>query len=370
MDGTLVIEGPVLRGGRITTGVVEIVGGRIAPPGAASRRRRMRLPEGWIVSPGFTDLQVNGLAGAEVGDDPDALAHIALHLPRHGVTAFCPTLVTRGMSGYRAAARAIGRAPWPAHGARSLGPHLEGPFLAPARAGAHRPALMRDPSPDAVRALAALLRPAIVTLAPELPGALDAVRHLAAAGVLVAVGHTDAPAACARAAIDAGARMLTHCLNAMPGMTAREPGPAGVFLAHPAAHVGVIADGVHLAPELLALVASAAGRRLVAVSDAVAPAGAAPGEYALGGRRVRSDGREVRDRAGRLAGSAATLATAPATLLEAGMPRSAAVGAAALAPRRALGLDDPFAAGAPADLVLLDRDLAVWRDPLAPDQLP
>lgn len=377
--GGLVIEGPVLRGGRITAGVVEVVDGLIAAPGAASRRGRVRLPGGWLLAPGFVDLQVNGLAGAEAGDDPGALARIAGELPRHGVTAFCPTLVTRGAARYRAAARALDRVTWPAHGARSLGVHLEGPFLAPARAGAHRARSMRIPEPRAVADLVRLLRPAVVTLAPELPGGLEAVAALRRAGILVSLGHTEAGAACARAAFAAGAAMLTHAFNAMPGVAGRDPGPVGAAVAA-GAFVGVIPDGIHLAPETLLLLARAARGRLVAVSDASAPAGAPPGAYRLGGRPVTSDGRTVRDRSGRLAGSAATLATGPSVLAAAGVPRAAAVAAAALAPRRALGLGDPLGPGAPADLVLLDEALlpratlvggaVVWRDPAAPPQLP
>lgn len=374
----LVIEGPVLRGGRITTGVVEIAGGRITPAGPPSRLRRLRLPDGWLLAPGFADLQVNGLDGHEVGDDPAALALIARALPRHGVTAFCPTLITRGERGYRAAARALDAAAWPADGARSLGVHLEGPFLAPTRAGAHRRAAMRAPAPDAVAALARMFRPAIVTLAPELAGGMEAVRALRGAGVLVSLGHTEGGADAAAAAFRAGAGMLTHALNAMPGVAAREAGPLGAAIAA-GAFVAVIPDGVHVAPEVLLLIARAAGRRLVAVSDAAAPAGAPPGRYTLGGRPVTSDGRTVRGRGGRLAGSAATLATAPSALLAAGVPRAAAVAAVTTAPRRALGFGDPLRAGALADLVVLDEALlpratllggrVAWRDPAAPDQL-
>ncbi|MCC6830075.1 MAG: amidohydrolase family protein [Thermoleophilia bacterium] len=375
----LVIEGPVLRGGRITTGVVEIRDGRIASPGPPARRGRVRLPPGWVLAPGFVDLQVNGLGGDEAGDDPHALARIAAALPRHGVTAFCPTLVTRGAARYRAAARALAAVEWPARGARSLGVHLEGPFLAPARAGAHRRGSMRPPTPEAVAALLRMLRPAVVTLAPELEGGLAAVARLRRAGVLVSLGHTDADARVAGAAFAAGARMLTHAFNAMSGITGRDPGPVGAALAA-GAFVGVIADGVHVAPQNLLLLARAAGGRLVAVSDAAAPAGAPPGAYRLGGRPVTCDGREVRDRAGRLAGSAATLATGPSVLVAAGAPRAAAVAAAAIAPRRALRLGDPLAAGTPADLVILDEALlpratlvgghVAWRDPSAPVQLP
>jgi N-acetylglucosamine-6-phosphate deacetylase len=375
VDGSLVIEGPVLRGGRITTGVVAVHDGRICAPGPVSRRHRIRLPEGWLVAPGLVDLQVNGLAGAEVGDDPAALAAIAQALPRHGVTAFCPTLITRDDREYELAARAFGRVSWPDGGARSLGVHLEGPFLAPGRPGAHRRSALRAPAADEVRRLAERFAPRIVTLAPELEGAADAVRMLRAMGVVVSIGHTDATAAQTTAAIEAGAGLLTHAFNAMPGIAGREPGPIGAVLAHPGVHVCVIADGVHVADENLLLLARSAGRRLVAVSDAVAAAGGPPGDSMLAGRPVRSDGVAVRDDDGRLAGSAATLAAAPAVLRGAGLSNAAAVAAAAVAPRRAVGLGARLRPGAWGDLVILDAELAprltviggriVWEEPSA-----
>jgi N-acetylglucosamine-6-phosphate deacetylase len=348
------LHGLVLRGRRLAPGEVAIGDGRLAPAGAAGDLRR--LPEGWVVAPGLVDLQVNGYAGAEVGDDPDEIAAVAAALPATGVTAFCPTLVSRSEAAYRRAAVAIGRVRWPAAGARALGVHLEGPFLAPSRAGAHPVDALREPSPEALARLLGDFAPAIVTLAPELPGGLEAIRRVTAAGAVAAVGHTEADSSQGRAAIAAGARLATHAMNAMRGIERRDPSALVAFLSDSRARVSLIGDGVHVAPEVAGVLARAAGGRLVLVSDAIAAAGMPPGRYPLGGRDVESDGlMAVRD--GRLAGAVAGLDRGPRTLVVAGIGRAAALAAATAAPRRLLGLAPGLAAGAPADLVVLDPDL-------------
>lgn len=320
-----------------------------------ARRRRLRLPEGWVVCAGFVDLQVNGLGGAQVGQDPAQNAHVAALLPRHGVTAFCPTLVTRPDDAFRAAAAGLAGAPWPPRGARSLGVHLEGPLLSPERPGVHPVDVIRASSATGVLRLVELLEPRVVTLAPERDGAREVIATAARGGALVSIGHTDADAEATRRAIDAGARMVTHTLNAMRPPTARDPGPFGVSLTDPRVRVGVIADGVHVAPELLRVISRATGARLLAVSDAVAATAAAPGDYDLGGIRVHTDGAHVVDDAGRLAGSATALDAAPRVLRGAGVSRAAALDAVSGAPRRALGLPPGLRDGAVADVVVVDE---------------
>ena len=349
----LSLAGRVLRGGRIVEGVVAIVEGRIGPGPEGEART---LPAGWLVCPGFVDLQVNGFGGAEVGDDPLALAAVAEALPSSGVTAFCPTLVSRAPDAYRRAATAMKRVGVPIHAARPLGVHLEGPFLAPTRPGAHDRGALRDPSPEAVDRLLDAFAPTIITLAPELPGGLEATRRIARSRCVVAVGHTEADAAVGRAAIAAGARLVTHALNAMRGIESREPSALVAFLADPRAHVSLIADGIHVDPAVAAVLARAAGRRLVLVSDAVAAAGAPAGRYPLGGRRVVSDGERVLWE-GRLAGSALGLDRGPATLVAAGLAPSAALYAATEAPRALLGLPRGLTRGEAADIVVLDPGL-------------
>lgn len=334
----------------------------------------MDLPGGWIVAPGFVDLQVNGYAGAEIGDDPDEIRAVATAITRTGVTAFCPTLVTRSGAGYRRTAAALAATRWPTRGARSLGVHLEGPFLAPTRMGAHPVHRRREPDPAAIDDLLALLRPRIVTLAPELPGGILAVRRIVASGAIVAVGHSEATADTARVAIRAGAQLLTHAFNAMPGIAHREPSALVGFARHPRAYASLIADGVHVDPEICALTARLFGSRLILVSDAVAASGAPPGPYRLGEREIDGDGVRV-SAVGRLAGSAVGIDEGVRVLVAAGVPRATALAAASAAPRRLLVLARGLDPGDPADLVILDPLLnprativagaVVWADPEA-----
>ena len=173
---------------------------------------------------------------------------------------------------------------------------------------------------------------------------------------MAAVGHTEADAETGRRAIAAGARLITHALNAMRGIESRAPSALTAFVLDPRVRVSLIADGVHVAPEVAAVLARAAGRRLVLVSDATAAAGAPPGRYRLGGREIVSDGATARI-GGRLAGSAAGLDAGPRTLAAAGIPRGVALAAAVDAPRRVLRLPPGLAPGGPADLVVLDEGL-------------
>jgi N-acetylglucosamine-6-phosphate deacetylase len=351
------LSGLVLRGGRLAAGRVWVRGGVIDADGQGASLRA--LPEGWSVLPGMVDIQVNGFAGAEVGDDPDQLAAVARALPAAGVTAFCPTLVSRSGAGYARVEAALRAVRWPAAGARPLGVHLEGPFLARARAGAHHEDRLRDPDPAAVDDLAARFRPRIVTLAPELPGALAAIRTLARRRAVVACGHTEAGLEVGRAAIGAGARLLTHALNAMRGIEHRAPSALVAFLGDRRAHLSLIGDGVHVAPAVAALVARLAGPRLLLVSDATAACGAPPGRYRLGERAVHWDGARALAGGGDgvLAGGATPVWQGVRTLVDAGIPVGAALGAACIAPRRLLGLAPGLGAGDPADLVVLDADL-------------
>ncbi len=250
------------------------------------------------------------------------------------------------------------------------GVHLEGPWLSPRRSGAHQPGSLSEPDPASVDSLLAAGDGAVrmVTLAPELPGGIAAVRQLAAAGVVAAIGHTDATYDVARDALDAGARVGTHLFNAMRGLHHREPGPVGALLESDA-HVELIADGVHLHPAVLRTAFAAKAGRCVLVTDAMAGAGATDGDYRLGPMSI-----EVRDGVARLAdGGSGRGAIAGSTLTmdaavryavrEAGLPLLDVVHAASTAPAAVLGLDDvgALAAGRRADLVVLSDALEVSR---------
>jgi N-acetylglucosamine-6-phosphate deacetylase len=340
-------------------------------PGAGGSPRRLPPGEGpavldvsgLVVAPGLVDLQCNGAAGIDLTAEPERLWEVAAVLPRRGVTAWLPTIVSSPPE-VRARALAAWRAgPPPGAGpvAAPLGLHLEGPFLAPERRGAHDRRHLVPPSVGLVEdeGWSAEAGVALVTLAPELPGALDVVRRLVAAGVVVAAGHSSATAAEARAAADAGVTWVTHLFNAMAPLHHRAPGLAGVALADPRLRVGLIADGLHVDPTVVAVAARALGDRLTLVTDAVAALGAPPGPVRLGSATARVEGGAVRLADGTLAGSALSLDRAVRNLAAfADLPLATAVRAATATPAAVLGLDDRGAVvpGARADLVVLTPD--------------
>jgi N-acetylglucosamine-6-phosphate deacetylase len=357
----------------LSPGYVVLSGGQVAavgegaPPAAAD----VALADGYL-APGFVDLQVNGYYGEELQDArPEGWAHVIERLPETGTTAFVPTFVTapveRLARALRGAASFRRELPF---GARVIGVHLEGPFLSPARRGAHNAAWLTDPSPAAVDELIEaggdLLR--LVTLAPERPGGLAAVARLAAAGVLVSVGHSDATAAQVAGAADAGARMVTHLYNAQRPLGNYEPGVVGQALTDPRLTSGLIADLHHVnVPACLIALAAAPGR-IALVTDAAACAGMPPGEYLLGGEPIElppGAGQPPVRPGGGLAGSALRMDTAVANLAGAGVSLPALVSAATSIPADLIGCPDlgRIAPGAAGDLVWLGPGLqarATW----------
>ncbi|MEJ8280715.1 N-acetylglucosamine-6-phosphate deacetylase [Pseudonocardia spirodelae] len=343
-------------------GWAELDGGRVVATGAG-RPPRAPDAEAAVVVPGFVDLHCHGGGGAAFGADPEESARAASFHAAHGTTTQLASLVTLAPDALAAAV--AGLAPLVADGVLA-GVHLEGPWLAHARCGAHDPALLRDPEPRELEALLGSGAVAMVTLAPELPGGLDAVARVAASGALAAVGHTTAGLDLTRRALDAGARVGTHLFNAMDPLHHREPGPVAALLTDPRATVELITDGVHVHPALWELVAAAAPGRVAAVTDAMAAAGMPDGGYRLGALDVRVDGGVARLPGGTIAGSTAT-ADALFRRIVAAHPGDRAqalrraVAWTATTPAGLLGLDDAghLRPGARADAVLLDGDLAV-----------
>jgi len=353
----------------VTDGVIGRVGAGSPPAGA---RPRLDLPDGLLL-PGFVDLQVNGYYGIEFQTaDAAGWAAVAGRLPETGTTAFVPTLITAPVASLADALRtARGFVPGlPAGGARVLGVHVEGPFIAPTRRGAHNPDWIIDPDPCAVAELieagTGLLR--LVTLAPERPGALAAIDQLVAAGVLVSVGHSDATAAEVSAAAARGARMVTHLFNAQRPLAHREPGVVGQALTDDRLTSGLIVDLRHVAGQICALAFRAAPGRIALVTDAAAPAGMPPGEYLLGGEPVTlpgDDGAPPIRADGTLAGSALRMDLAVANAVACGVPLATAAAAATRIPADLIGRSDlgRLADGAAADLVWLSPQLrtrATW----------
>jgi N-acetylglucosamine-6-phosphate deacetylase len=365
--------GPIL-----APGYVAIAGGRITevgswpPPG----RPDFELTSGFLV-PGLVDLQVNGYFGVELGDaDPVGWAEVVRRLPETGTTAFLPTFITSPVGEMVAALRATAEFVPGLTGARVLGVHLEGPFISPSRRGAHNPAWIIGPDRETVEALlaagAGLVR--VVTLAPEIEGALAAIEQLTAAGVIVSVGHSDATAAQVAAAAGAGARMVTHLFNAQRPLHHREPGVVGQALTDTRLACGLIAEMHHVAGPVAGLAFRAAPGRIFLVTDAAASAGMTQGRYVLGGEPIDlagGDGTPPVRADGTLAGSALRMDKAIANMVAVGICLPDAVAAATRIPADLIGRPDlgRIEATAAADLTWLNDDLTTAATWVAGSQL-
>jgi N-acetylglucosamine-6-phosphate deacetylase len=347
-------------------GLIDAVG--VAPAGRSG-----------LAVAGFVDLQVNGFGGVDLATaDGGGYRRVAVALARSGVTSYLPTLPSLAAGAYgpalAVASRAVAEAsggPGPPRrggappGARPVGIHLEGPFLAPRRAGAHRPEHLVVPDLGYADRLLGGSPVALVTVAAELPGSLALIGHLASRGVVVSIGHSDATGAEAAAAFDGGARAVTHLWNAQRPPSAREPGVVGTALSRADVTVCLIADLVHVAAPTLLLSLAAARQRVVVVTDAVALAGvahaASGGEHRFDGRPVVVAEGAVRLADGTLAGSACPMDAALRNLVALGVPLADAVAAMTRTPARLLGRRDlgRLAPGLRADVAILAEDLAV-----------
>ncbi|WP_159570420.1 N-acetylglucosamine-6-phosphate deacetylase [Curtobacterium sp. 18060] len=317
-----------------------------------------------VLTPGFIDLHGHGGATESYEDDSFAES-LAVHRA-HGTTRSVLSLVANpvpALADSLARIRSV-----MATDPLVLGAHLEGPFLSPHNKGAHNESFLIDPSPAAVDALleagAGVIRQ--VTIAPELPGALDAVRRFVAAGVTVAVGHTVGTYDQARAAFDAGATLLTHAFNAMPGLHHRAPGPIGAAVADDRVTLELILDAVHVHPVVADTLLRAAPGRVALITDAMGAAGAADGSYRLGSLDVTvTDGVAHVAGTDTIAGSTLTQDVALRNAVSlAGRTLPEAVAALTSVPAAALGLGDRLGRLAPgyaADLVALSPALEVQR---------
>jgi N-acetylglucosamine-6-phosphate deacetylase len=314
--------------------------------------------------PGFIDLHGHG-GGGHSYDDGGAELAAALDAHRaHGTTRSVISLVANPLGEMRERLAEI--AALTAADPLVLGSHLEGPFLAPGQRGAHNADFLRVPDPDSVESLLEAAGGTLrqLTIAPELPGALEVITELAAAGVTVAVGHTEASFEQTRDAFDAGARMLTHTFNAMPGIHHRAPGPVLAALEDSRVTLELILDGRHVHPEVARLLFGDAPGRVALITDAMAAAAADDGDYRLGSLNVTvRDGLAVLSGTSTIAGSTLTQNVAlQLALSEVGLEPAVAVAALTAVPARALGLGDRFGLlepGYAADAVALAADGAV-----------
>ncbi len=325
----------------------------------------------WLV-PGFLDLHGHGGGGHSYDDGAEHLAAAIATHRAHGTTRSVISLVANPLDELVASLGII--ADLAAVDPLVLGAHLEGPFLAPGNRGAHSPAYLVEPQPATVDLLLNASRGALrqITIAPELPNALEAIQVLVEAGAAVAIGHTTAHDVLAHRAFDAGARILTHAFNAMPGIHHRAPGPVVAAFDDDRVTLELILDGKHVHPSVAHLAFMAAPGRIALVTDAMAAAGSEDGDYILGSLNVAvRDGLAMLRGTSTLAGSTLTQDRAlRIAIRDSHIAPTAAIEALTLTPARALGLDHRhglLATGFVADAVVLDHDwqvTAVWADGL------
>jgi N-acetylglucosamine-6-phosphate deacetylase len=366
--------------GVLTGGWLRVEEGRICQLGSGWAPVPALDLEGGYLVPGFIDLHVHGGGGHDFTASPtDLAAGVAYHRSR-GTTRTLVSLMTASQD---ALCEQLG---WVAELARDgdlqvAGAHLEGPFLAPGRCGAQNGAHLQPPDRQMMSKLIAagqgFLR--TVTVAPELPGALEVIADLVVAGVVAAIGHTDASYQQAAAGYAAGATLTTHLFNAMSPLGHREPGAAVAALDSGSA-LEIINDGVHVHEAMISLAARAAGN-LVLVTDAISAAGAGDGAYVLGGLPVTVRDGKARTATGGLAGSTLTMDVAfRRAVREVGLSVEQAAAASATTPARVLGLArecGSIAVGLAADLVHLDEQFQVrrvmvagrWLDSLSGDSV-
>ncbi|BCU82700.1 N-acetylglucosamine-6-phosphate deacetylase [Polycladomyces abyssicola] len=363
----------VLADGILDDGMVVFQGERILYVGPYleeyGKRGLVQKTTGFIW-PGLIDVHVHGAGGADVMDGtPSSLRTMAKTLARHGVTGFLATTMTMDRPRLeRALANVAAEAPRMREGAEILGVHLEGPWICPRHRGAQNPAYISDPRPEdaewAWNASDGWLR--WVTLAPERPGALELIQLFADRGVVVSAGHTGATYEEMQDAITAGVTHATHCFNAMTGLHHRQPGAVGAVLTDDRLTTEVIADGFHVHPAVIRLLAKVKDKdRLLLISDGIRAVGLPDGRYELGGLTVYAKEGKATLEDGGLAGSLLTMDAAVRNIARyAHIPLWKAVRMASLVPAKKLGLDDRMGSleiGKWANIVMTDENCRVLR---------
>jgi N-acetylglucosamine-6-phosphate deacetylase len=351
---------------RVDDGVITHVGPGLSTAGAA-----VIDAHGLLLTPGFIDIHIHGAAGAmcEAGD-AEQIEAISVTLARFGITGFLATIATLDPEPLRRAVAAVAAAAGHECGARILGIHLEGPYLSPLRPGAQAVQCMRPPSIEEFDALQDLSGDMIrlITLAPEIPGALPFVRAVRERNVRVSAGHSNATSAEMELALQAGVTHVAHLFNAMRELHHREPGILGVALTEDEVSTEIICDGHHVSPTAIDLALRCKPpSKLVLITDAVAALGMPDGEYEMFGMACVIENGAVRLKAGgQLAGSCLTLDQAVRNVRrwKPDIRLADLLHSASWAPALAVGLDDErgkLERGRDADMVLLDRNLKVVR---------
>ena len=376
--GDLVLPGQILPNAALLIDGAQIAAVESHGRVDAANTTIIQTPDCYVV-PGFIDVHVHGVDGWDTLDENDGVAHIASRLPRCGVTAFCPTTVACSAAALKTvlAKVAEARAARPARSARVLPAHLESNFINPDYRGAQPLECLRLPvdlaadragefaAADILNVISgARSDVGIVTLASELPGGIELIRSLVAAGTRVSLGHSGATLDEAMAAIDAGARRATHLFNRMTPMTHRAPGVPGAVLARDDVAAELICDGFHVHPAMSRIaIASKGVSRVMAITDGTAGSGLAVGSRTqLGGRQIRVTERAAVLDDGTVAGSCLTMDRAFRVIATTfGLPVTDAAMLCSTTPARELGLTGcgVLAEGATADVVVLDRSFDV-----------
>ncbi len=349
---------------QITDGAILLDGSKIlavdsaiqlAPPAGAKELDA----HGLTAAPGYIDWQLNGGFGLDFTENPESIWDVAAKLLEHGVTAFLPTIITAPLNTYSAAQKTLSAGPPNGfRGAKPLGLHFEGPYLNPGKKGAHNPAYLRRPALDETRLWSRKNGVWVVTLAPELPGAMAMIQALQKNGVVISAGHSLATYEQALEAFAAGVTCATHLFNAMPALDHRQPGLIAACLADGKVTAGLIPDGIHVHPAMVKLAWKNKGtHRMAIVTDAMAALGMKAGVYKLGDYEVTVDETSARLKDGTLAGSIVHMDQAVRNLMQfSGCSLAQAVGAASINPARLIGADQKgrLQRGADADLLLMD----------------
>ena len=319
--------------------------------------------EGDYLLPGFVDVHIHAFMGMDMMQGEEAVRHMSRKLKMHGVAAFLPTTMSLDPESTKqalAGVRAVMERP-EKDGAKVLGAHMEAPFLNPERAGAQRAEFFCLPTMENWQLYTGPHASAVklVTLAPELPGAEEMIAFLTKQGIAVSAGHTSAKAEQLHQAADCGLNHITHLFNAQTPLNHRAPGVPGAALTDERIFCEMIADGIHLHPDILRLVWRCKGReKTVVVTDAMEAAGMPEGEYQLGGQAVYVKNGAARLTDGTLAGSTLTLARAVSNLISMGIPPEDAACMVSKTPAQSLGLEEygEIRPGAPAVFARFDKN--------------
>ena len=344
---------------RIADHIIAEIGQGLVPAG----NEQVLDIDGDYLVPGFVDVHIHAFLGKDTMGGEAAVRHMSRELKKCGVAAFLPTTMSASLQDTKMALLgidAVMKSPEP-EGAVVLGAHMEAPFLSTHRCGAQVATYFIPPTMEAWLAMTGEYASAVrmITLAPELLGAENWIREITGRGVVVSIGHSDATCEQAHQAADFGATHVTHLFNAQTPLHHRDPGVPGAALTDSRLYAEIIADGIHLHPDILRLTVLAKGReKTLLVSDAMEAAGMPDGTYQLGGQAVYVKDGAARLKSGTLAGSTLTMARAMKNMISFGIAKEDAVYMATQAPANSIGekLAGRIAIGAPGVCTRWDKD--------------